>query len=331
MRKRMIAILAAWLALQCFACAEVYSGVTTALSEIKVCAEADGVLEHVYAEEGAAVKAGDLLAEYQTDKFFASQDGRVAALHCDVGDQCGESVLEIMPMEKYRIYCTVDSAYSSPECMIVHSGEQLYIKCTANGTHRGIGIVTNISESEYDVLTVGGEFHAGETVYLYRDAEFSTKQRVGIGTVVENDVEKYEAEGTIVRLHVSKGEEIERGEILFETVPGRETGIYSTVDGIVSSVDASVGESVQKGQVLASVVPKEKICAEISVNETAIAAFHTGARVKMIFTADRNETPASGTVIGIADVNSNGLYRILIAPDETDGLYLGMTLEAFME
>lgn len=163
----------------------------------------------------------------------------------------------------------------------------------------------------------------GETVYLYRDAEFSTKQRVGIGTVVENETEKYEADGTVIRLCVGKGEEIERGQLLYETVSGSGTEIRADAAGIVSGVNAANGERVQKGQTLATVVPRESVCVEIAADETQVTQFRKGMRVEITYEADREETPAYGTVAEIAD--ADGSYRVAIVPDETDGLRLGMT------
>lgn len=327
MRRRRIAALIALLALQSVACAEVYAGVTTAFSEVVICAEADGVLESVCMEAGEEIRSGEVIAEYRTQKAFASQDGSVAVIHDHAGDPCGETVLEILPMEKYTVYCTVDNAYSDTETMLVHSGERLYIKCTANGTHRGIGVVTNIDGEEYGVLTVGGEFHVGETVYLYRDAEFSAKQRVGIGTVIESATEKYAADGTVVGMYVAEGEEVERGQLLFETVSGKSAEIRADVSGIVSGVNVTGGEAVQKGQALASVVPRENIRVAVDVDESALTEFRRDARVGMILNADREETLSYGTVQSISGMEDQGLYRIMIVPDETDGLKLGMTVK----
>ena len=330
MRKRIIAMLSALL-LTGVACAEVYTGVTAALTEISVCAESDGVLENVYMEAGSMTETGALLAEYRTEKVFASQDGTVAAIHFAEGDRCVGAVLEILPMQKYIIYCTAKNAYQSPESTLVHGGEQVYIKCTVNGTHRGIGVITGIDGIEYSVLTVGGEFHVGETVYLYRDAAFSTKQRIGIGTVVENDPETYESEGRIVRLHVTEGEKVERGELLYETVSGNAAEIRADIAGIVKSVNAANGETVQKGQVLAGIVPMGDVCVEIHVDETALNEFRKGMRVEVCPTADHEETFSSGTVTEISGIGDQGQYRIMIAPDATEGLKLGMTVRVRTE
>lgn len=331
MRKSAFVVLLTLLALMGFARAEVFTGVTSAASEIKICAEADGVIDAVCAEAGFMIEVGDVLMRYRTEKAFASQDGSVAAIHFTDGNRCNGTVLEIMPMEKYRIYCTTDKAYQSADSTLVHNGERVYIRCTKNGTHRGIGVITNIDGNEYGVLTVGGEFHVGETVYLYRDADFSAKQRVGIGTVVENDTEKYDADGTVVRMHVAEGEEIERGQLLYETLSDPQTDLIAGVSGIVSGVRVTNGEKVQKGQIVASIVPRENIRVEIRVSESALGGLGKGTRVEMCFNADPEERTVMGKVTEIFAVDDDGLYRIAIAPDATDGLKLGMTARVWTD
>lgn len=324
MKKKMLALAFLLLAFMGIARAEVYVGVTAEISEIPVCADADGLLAAVFKTVGSEVEAGELLAEYQTDRVFAAQDGTVAIVHASEGERVSGMALEIMPAEKYKIYCSAKNAYPSPECMLVHNGERVYVQCTVNGTHRGIGVIAGVDGQEYSVLTVGGEFLVGETVYLYRDEAFSIKQRVGIGTVVQNETEKYAAEGTIIGMFVRAGEEVERGQLMYETVSGAETGVRSGVSGIIKSV-AAAGETVRNGQVVATVVPREKIGVEILVSERAAADFEVDSRVSMTYSADRSETVRYGTVIAVSDTEDPGVYRVQIAPDETDGLMLGMT------
>ena len=179
------------------ALAEVYQGTVAASSEIQVAAASDGILEALNAEAGSTVSKGDVLGALRTTRVFASQDGTVASIRLLEGEEADGTVMEIYPVERYQIYCTVDKAYQSAESTLVRPGERVYIKCTYNGTHRGVGIITQIDGDEYRVLAIGGELYVGETVYLYRDEDFSTKQRVGIGTVVTNDTEIYEAEGKL--------------------------------------------------------------------------------------------------------------------------------------
>ena len=325
MRRKTLALWALiWLTFA--ACAEAYTGVTTAGEEIPVCAEADGVLAHILARTGEAVEAGDILAEYRTEKVFAAQDGTVAAIHAAEGDRVSGTALEIMPMEKFRIYCTAKSSYPSPECMLIHNGERVYIQCSINATHRGIGIATGVDGTEFSVLTIGGEFQVGETVYLYRDAECTIKQRLGIGTVVENDTEKYAADGAIIRLYVRKGDEVERGQLLYETLPCTETAVRANASGIVTHLYAEAGEAVRAGQAIASVAPREGVRVELLADERAAADFPIGARAAMTYAADPSETVRCGTVTEISDTDQAGVYRVRITPDEAIALPLGMTV-----
>ena len=227
MRKKVLAGVLAMIMLAPAALADVYEGKTVAASSVSVEVEAGGILESLDVMLGETVAEGDVIGSVRATKVFATQDGTVALLNVSEGDSVDGTVLEIMPVETYQIYCTVDNAYQSCESTLVHSGERVYLKCTANGTHRGVGVITKIENDEYRVLAIGGEFYVGETVYLYRDEDFSTKQRIGKGTVVINDTEAYEASGTIARLHVSEGEYVERGELLYEITDSENTEIIA--------------------------------------------------------------------------------------------------------
>ena len=72
------------------------------------------------------------------------------------------TVLEISPTSRYTVYCTVDGAYGDPETELVHTGEQLYLRCTANGTHRAVGVVTSIDGAEIELPTA---LELGGSVY----------------------------------------------------------------------------------------------------------------------------------------------------------------------
>ncbi len=308
------------------ALADVYTGKTVAGKTETIEAAAGGTLGELNAMVGCMLCEGDIIGSVRTTRVFAAQDGTVARISVQQGGEANGTVLEINPMEKYRIYCTVDEAYSSPETTLIHSGEQLYIKCTKDGTHRGVGLVTEIDGSEFTALAIGGEMYIGETVYLYRDAGFSREQRVGIGTVTANDTVAYESEGTIVQMHVAEGEFVERGELLYELAQAEETDILSPVSGIVTDLSAEQGDSIKKGQALLTVAAQEEICVEISVNEDAVSKVAPGDAVQLIYAANPEETPAAGTISEISYIASNETYAVRIRPENTEGLRLGMTV-----
>lgn len=324
MLKRSLTLLAALALATAPALAEVYPGTTVARSTVPVVAESGGALETLSLLPGQRVAAGEVLGATAVQKLFATQDGTVALCHAREGDAVDGAVLEIAPTSRYTVYCTVESAYSSPETQLVHSGEQLYLRCTANGTHRAVGVITAIDGAEYRVEIIGGELYIGETVYLYRDADFTSSARVGIGTVVSADPEIYEIDGILQELCVTEGETVERGELLLTWSSAAATQILSPAEGIVTAVLAEPGQQLDAGQTVAEIARAEDLCIEILVSEDAIAHLAPGQAATYTRSDDPDET-ALGAVIGdISFVAGDGSYRVTILPDDPSNLPLGL-------
>lgn len=323
MLKRLTALaLAALLALMPAALAEVYEGTTAALSTVTVLSAASGAVSELNARAGDRVEAGQALATLSASPTFATQDGTVSLINAREGEDVSGDCLELLPVNLYEIYCTVDKAYQSAGSTLVHSGETLYIKCTADGSHRAVGVVTAIDGEEYRVVTLGGELYVGETVYLYRDEDFTTAQRVGIGTVLSSDPEVYRAEGTVTRMCVAEGDYVERGQLLF-TLGGGE--IDAPVDGILTALSLNPGDSVAEDQAVAEIVPAGQICVELRVDEDAAARIRPGDAAELYF-ADRPEVSVPGAVDSVAWIAADGEYAVRVLPDTDAALSLGMSV-----
>lgn len=317
-----LTILLLALLLPAAALAEVYEGVTAAISTVTVTSQATGTLKTLALEAGSRVAAGDALMELQPQRVFAAQDGEISLIEAQEGEEVSGVVLELAPLERYQVYCTVEKAYQSAPTTLVHSGETLYLRCTSDGTHRAVGLVTLIDGGEYRVLTLGGELYIGETVYLYRDADFASSQRVGIGTVVGNDPQSYEADGTLTALRVSQGEVVERGQLLYEVDGG---SVPAPVSGILTSLSAQAGDSVEAGQAVAEIVPDGQVCVEIQVDQADAARITPGQTAQFALASDADERAYTGTVIGNAWLAENEKYTVRILPDGDVQLPLGMT------
>ena len=308
------------------ALAEVYEGTVSPAHEIQISASSGGVLETFSAEVGSTVSEGDVLGRLRTTRVFALHDGTVASIHCNEGEEADGTIIEIFPVEQYQIYCTVDKAYQSAESTLVHAGEYVYIRCTYDGTHRGIGIITQIDGDEYRVLAIGGELYVGETVYLYRDEEFSTKQRVGIGTVVTNDTNVYESEGKVVRMHVEEGEYVERGELLYEIADG-DTEIIAPQSGLITEAAVRQGDRIEEKQTVLTLVPEGQFCIEIYVDEASAGQLTAGETVEITYPSDVQEQMRQGVISEVSHIAEEDSYCVRILPDSTEGLKLGMTAE----
>ena len=133
MLKKSLTLLAALALAATPAMAETYLGTTVAQGSVQLISEAGGALESLDLLPGQRVEAGEVLGSTRAEEVFAAFDGTVALCHAGSGDSVDGAVLEIAPTSRYTVYCTVEGAYSAPDAELVHSGEQLYLRCTANG------------------------------------------------------------------------------------------------------------------------------------------------------------------------------------------------------
>lgn len=310
-KKLLAALIAACLLAPCAALAEVWQGTAEAGRTTVVTAETGGVLDWIGVEPGDAIGASEVIGEIRTTKVYATQDG---------------TVLELAPVDPYAIYCTVDGAYDDPAAQLVHAGETVYVRCTVNGTHRAVGTVAMMEGNEYRVIPTGGELYVGEVVELYRDEACSDEQCVGVGTVVESDVEAYSAQGTVTAVHVSAGEFVERGELLFEYVSGDSALLTAEEGGVVVSVAAGAGDFVESGASVVEVAPAEDICVEFRVAEEDAALISIGDRVTLVYAWDADERETGGTVCEIFALAEDGTFTVRVVPDEPLE-WLGLTVE----
>ena len=326
MLKRIIALALALLLAAAPALAEVFTGSTVARSSLNIAADAGGILDELYVRPGSAVQKGDVIARLRTTRVFASQNGTVARIHAEVGEETQGAVLEIAPVSLYTIHCTAEDAYDSIETQLLRCGESLFMKCTVNGSHRGEGRIYAIDGETYMVEATAGEFYVGETVYLYRDADYSYKQRVGVGTVVSAATETYESEGRITAIHVSEGEYVEKGELLYELIDGESAEITAPVDGIITSCEAENGAAIENGQCIAVMAALEEICVAVQLEDSQIALVSVGDSAALRASCDGEERLVPGIVAEISNDKQDESYTAYILPEEAYPR-LGMTAE----
>jgi len=308
------------------AMAEVFTGTTVARSTMNITAQAGGIIDELYVQPGSVVKEGEVIARLRTTKVFATQNGTVAHIQATEGKDADGTVLEIAPISRYTIHCTSDSAYDSISSNLVHCGETLYMKCTTNGTHQGSGRVYSIDGSTYMLEATGGEFYVGETVYLYRDAEYAYKHLVGTGTVVSSTTEVYESEGRIAAIHVSEGEYVEKGELLYEVSDGEDIEIIAPIDGIIASCNAGNGTVVEDGQIVVNLVSYDEICISVQVEEDQIGKISVGDSAALIYSCYGDERLIPGTVIETSNVAQDGIYTAYVDSEDMPA-QLGLSVE----
>ena len=359
MSKRGIAAaLAALLALApCAALGEtVFSGEVTAQNAQVIAAPYGGVINGLAVREGDAVKLGDAIARVETSKTYAMVEGTVSGVFAGEGDEAKGieerygALVYIEPINRYTLDCSTERAYNSSENRYIHIGETVYLSCTKDASHQGRGVVTALdeqNEEKFSVEVTGGEFYMGETVDIYRSADYKAETRIGRGTVGRTAPVAVKGEGSVLRMHVRAGDSVERGELLFETVSGTLDGLYapdtqvvSDVTGVVASVEVKNGASVEKGATLATVYPQDRLQVKMLVSEADLSDVRVGGKASIEFNwnADSGER-FDGEISAISYVseqdeqNSSSAAQYVayvdFTPDET--VRIGMTVVVYVQ
>lgn len=296
-----------------------------------------GQLESIEVQEGQWVSEGEAVAEMKVNKVFATTDGTVRGIFYQVGDslESGAStssqtasgaenadsadglqsaegaVMYIAPVSRYTVNATIDDAYNRAANKYVRIGETVYMKCVKDGSHRAVGTIVAVDGSGYTVETTGGELYMEETVYIYRDSDYSSSSRIGSGTVTRTQEVAVQGTGTLLKLYVEDGEEVERGQLLFETIEGSSEGqtsstVYAHTSGAVASIEAQAGDSVQQGSALVKLYPASGYQIKISVPEDMLSEISEGDQVEIRFNWDEDESKVySGTVESISYVSES--------------------------
>ena len=336
----------------CAALADVsFDGSVVSGGATSVRAPFGGVVTSVSVQAGDRVEAGDAVAEVETTTVYAPEAGTVTGLFVQPGDNAETvaarygAALYIAPTNKYSIAADIEKAYNDSANKYVNIGETVYIACTSDSDHTAVGVIVAAEGTTYTVETTSGELMMEETVNIYRSSERNSSSRIGRGTVSRTSEVAVSATGSVVALHVSDGDTVERGQLLFETVSGDLDGLYatgstivSTVSGVVASVNASAGATLNKGDTVLSVYPDDSLEIEIDVEEYDLGSIAVGDEVSIRFNWDENGAhDAQGSVraisylpesaeVGAEASATDAVYNAYVSFAPDDATRLGMTV-----
>ena len=300
-------------------CAEMsYEGTIVAGETVPVAAGFGGRIGGCVLRKGDLVAEGQTLAEIGTTLNYAPVEGTVAGLYISEGDSAEDintrygASLYIEPTNRYLIKASTDKAYTGSENRYIHLGEKVFLRCVTDGSHRGTGTVSALTEKGYNIEVTGGDFYMGEKVDVYRSEEYSKESCVGRGNVDRAAPVAVKGAGSVLKIHVANGDFIERGELLFETVEGALDGLYapdnrvlSPVSGIVASVEKGNGETIAKGDTLVKIMPTGSLQVEFDVPEADLFTLQEGQKVSMeLYWETENGKTYSGEIVSIAHVNT---------------------------
>ena len=350
-KKWLVLTLVGMLLMPTFALAqEEFDGSVIAGDTVTVTAPYGGTVKSVSLRAGELINVGDTVATMQTTQVLAPEDGTVRGVFSQAGDTLDKTtVMYVAPVSKYTITCTIDKAYSTIATKYVHVGETVYIKCAQDGTHKAIGIITAVDGTQYTVQTTGGELYMEETVYVYRGDTYAYKTRIGSGKVGRTAELALTGTGSLLKTYVQDGDEVERGQLLFETVEGSldalslySNTIQSDADGVIADVKVAAGQKVAKGDVLLTVYQPEDYQIAFSIDEDLLSTVNVGDTVNITFHWDEdiasavqgtitaisyvNETTTDTSMMGSSTTSSSTTYQGYIAFEADDSVRLGMSV-----
>ena len=335
----------------------VFAGEVTVSGAQVIAAPYGGVVSDMRVRVGDSVHIGDPIATVETAKTYAMTEGTISGVFASEGDAADGikerygALVYIEPINRFTLACSTERAYNSSENRYIHIGETVYLSCTRDGSHQGRGIVTALDEQNDEAFSVevtGGEFYMGETVDIYRSADYAAASRIGRGTVSRTAPIAVGGEGSVLRMHVRPGDTVERGELLFETVSGTLDGLYapdtlvvSDLSGVVATVDASNGTSVEKGAKLVTVYPEEAMQVKMVISEADLLDVNVGDSASIEFNWDADSGRRfEGTIASISYVSEESdketsaggaqyVAYIDFTPDET--VRIGMTVIVYVQ
>ena len=344
MKKAASIILCAALLFSAALAAEDFDGTVVSGETVTITAPYGGVIKSMDMRKGALISVGDTVAVMDTTRVLASEDGTVRALEKQEGDSAEGTVLYLSPVNKYVISADIGYAYDSPEMTYVTIGEKVYMKCASDGSHRAEGVITKVNGSSYTVEATAGELYLEETVYIYRNDDYYWRERIGSGEVARMEAIAVAGTGSLLKLHVEDGEEVERGQLLFETVEGAfdallspGSTIQSDASGVVADVPVAAGQKVQKGDVLATVYQTGDYQVKFPITEDLLSTVHVGDGATIYFNWSEDSRSFRGTVKEIsylAEANAETgetAYSGYIAFEADETVRIGMSVTVMLD
>lgn len=344
--KKLLSILMMMVLLQGLARAdESFDGTVIAGDAVTVLAPYGGTVEDVYVKQGQLLEKGEEILFLETTRIIATEDGTIRGVFAGEGDDASGTVMYLAPVSKYTVRASISKAASTAQTKYVCIGETVYIRCSKDGTHQARGVITAVDGTGYTVQTSAGELYMEETVYIYRTEDYDDDSCIGSGTVSRTDAVAVKGSGSILKMHVSDGEEVERGQLLFETVDGvigeevlADASVRATQSGVAAEVKVKAGQKVSQGDVLMILYQPETYQIRFSVPEDMLSGVKAGDAALIYFNWNEDKTePCAGVVTEVSYIGSKGQddgepsYDGYISFTADDTVRLGMNVTVVLE
>ncbi|MBQ8555142.1 MAG: HlyD family efflux transporter periplasmic adaptor subunit [Clostridia bacterium] len=349
--KRILALLTSLLLLGVSALADeqdltncaIANGSVSTVEYIDIVAPYSGTLALFDLEAGDKVKAGDTLFTMLTTTVYASEDAEVKAVFAQKGDDATAvmsrygGLVAMEPSQRQRIAASILQGYNSAESRTLSIGDTLYFRSDRANKETGYGVVVMISGTDFVVDVLDGEFVPTETIKVYRDDDYESRDHVGTGSVTLRDPLLSAGQGRVASVLVGVGDTVESGDPLLtlmsaDAAPSASPIIIAPVEGVVGQVAVVPGQQVWKGQMLARILLTDKLEVVAQVDEIDLNDLWVGDKVPVILDTDEDWI-ITGTVTEISQLGTTmqnaAYYTVHVSIPEED-ILLGASASVYI-
>lgn len=318
-----------------------FDGQVVCINPVAVKAPFGGIVEDFSLREGRTIEKGEALFSIETTKIYAPVDGMVTGLRAKAGDDAATiqeiygALCAIEYEGRFTVSATTSGAYSDEENRIVFAGETVYLQNPNSTSRRGVGLITSVDGSSYTIeVTDAGTLHFKDEVNVYRESGHNSSSRIGRGKVARMPAYNVNATGSVLRVAVTEGQKIARGELLFELVDGALDGLKAAgnvvsaeVPGVLAQVNISAGTRVEKGDVLAVLHPTDAPEVKLTIDEEDLALFRVGEQVDVTFDvlADTKVSGVVQSISGTPQETGSAAYSVYVSFPAQAGVQEGMS------
>lgn len=319
------------------------NGAVTAAEYVDLVAPYSGTLLPFAVEAGDEVKAGEQLFEMMTTTIYATEPAEVKAVYAGPGSDAMAvmsrygGLIVMQPELKLQIAASVLQGYNSQKNRYVDIGESLYLRSERTGNAKGEAIIVGISGTDYIADVVKGEFVVGESMNLYRDDDYESRDSVGRGVVTRRDPLLAAGQGRVAEVFVNRGDTVAAGTPLLtlmspDASPDASPLVSVPANGVIGQIAVAPGQQVWKGQVLARLMLTDQLEVTAQVDEIDLNDLWIGDEVYVVLDTDKDWI-IEGEVTEISRLGTQmqnaSYYTVHIAIDEDD-LLLGASASVYI-
>lgn len=329
-----------------------YSGQVDYRQAISVKAPFGGNMEDYALRVGDAVTQGQALFSLTTTKVYAPVDGYVRGLAVQPGDDTADvlaryqALMNVEPQGRYLVYASTARAFKDSKNNNVNrylnEGETVYLQSSDDDDRTGVGTIIAVDERNFTVEVKESNLNVEEMTSIYRDSAFTTEERLAsYARVQKNPAAKITAEGVVLRVAVTEGQQVKRGDLLMETVAGErmanvptDDAVLSPAEGVLISLPVAPGTTVQQDQVIATLYANHDLLVTFDLDEGDLDAVLPGSAVQVTLDSLPNREPLTGRVQSVSNLATGAgeaKYTAYVTLDSVENLRPGMSVSVYLQ